>query len=146
MPFRIEGWIEVCRGNNPDDENAWFGIIDVGPLVDTPDTISDQLFGLSQRFVNGGRPTESLAANRRLPRNPSAAVKEAIDRIQLHEAKFGTGQFGGYTHASWAEIGKFPIRPADLNQSDWYMVFDLVRCLEQYVPADRIRFTLWFSW
>ena len=50
MPFWIQGWLEVTTDGPHDAEAIWQAVVDLGPLVDTSDGVSEHLFGLSKRF------------------------------------------------------------------------------------------------
>ena len=129
------------------DEHAWTDVINLGSLIDVADEVSERLFALSKLCVtNKEIAPSSLAPNRGLPPNPSAGVRAALSEIDEHETKYGKGEFGGYTHASWAEVKSHEIDAIAMQRSDWKIVFDLVRQLEHRFTADRIRFVVWFVW
>lgn len=145
MPFWIEGWIEVARMPETADEHAWFGVVNLGSLVDVADEDTERLFGLSKRCVSGEGPVNALVAGRGAPPNPSGQVREEFAAIAAHEAKYGPGEFGGYTHALWAEIRDYALAepPGD---SQWELAFDLARVLEERFGPERVRFVVWFIW
>ena len=89
---------------------------------------------------------ESIAASRGVPANHSTQVKLDLERIAADEAKYGPGVWGGYTHASWAELKSFTLEPTAFDFPDWKMLFDLVRQLEQRHDPENIQFILWFNW
>ena len=94
MSFSIEGWVEVLRSKP--EEGLWFGVIDIGTLIDVGDEMSERIFGLSRAYVLGERRTIALAAGRGLPPNPSGAVSSSIEKITSHEKQFGADEYGGY--------------------------------------------------
>jgi hypothetical protein len=145
MPFTLEGWIEVARSPETADEHAWFGAVDLGAIVDVADEDTERLFGLSKACVSGEKAVDSLAAGRGLPPNPSAQARRALDEIAKHEAQFGSGEFGGYTHAMWAEIRHYALA-MPLKDSQWALPFELARILETRFGSDRIRVILWYNW
>jgi len=117
MAFWIEGWVEILR--SAPDEGLWFGVIDIGALIDVADEVSEALFGLSKECVRGEKPIVPSAAGRGLPSDPSSAVCTETERISAHEAQFGAGEIGGYTHATSAELKLHPLDPDTLGKSDW---------------------------
>jgi hypothetical protein len=141
MPFEIEGWIEVARS----PESAWFGVVDLMLIVDIADADTERLFGLSRRYVTDEWEEEALAADRGVPPNPSSQVRKAMEEIAAHEAKYVPGEYGGYTHALWAEIRGYELveKPGD---SQLKLAFDLARVLEQRFGPDRVRFVVWYNW
>jgi len=146
MPFLIQGWIEVAKAADLTDAHAWFGVVDLGTLIDVADSVSERLFNLSKQCVSGGKSVEAFAAGRGVPDNPSAALRRDLEWNTPFEAGHGTGEIGGYTHASWAELKTVQLSSDDLEDSDWSLVFDLVRQLEQRFAASHIRFVVWFNW
>jgi hypothetical protein len=145
MPFTLEGWIEVARSPETGDEHAWFGTIDLSSIVDVADEDTERLFGLSKDCVSGQKSVDALAAGRGMPANPSAQVRRALDEIAEHEAKFGSGEMGGYTYALWAEIRECALTMPP-EESQWTLPFAIARILEERFGADRVRFVIWFSW
>lgn len=150
MPFWIEGWVEitVLDKTERDDESAWQGVINISPLIDVADIVSERLFGLSKQCVAGEKAVNSLAAERGLPDYPSAEVRRNIQEIRNYEESYGRGEFGGYTYATWREIKAVGFESNALQQSDWNLLFDLMRRLEQdYRLSDsKIRIVVWFNW
>ena len=127
------------------NEHAWVGVVDLGAIADVADEDSERLFGLSKDCVSGGKSADVLAAGRGLPANPSAQVRRAIEQIAAHEAKFGDGEFGGYSYALWAEIREYSLT-VPTEKSQWTLPFALARILERQFGADRVRFVVWFNW
>jgi len=78
-------------------------------------------------------------------RRPEYSPK--CERIADFDDGHGRGEFGGYTHADWREI-KGAIAMVDVRDSDWALVFDLVRRIEQdhRFSDDRTRFVVWYCW
>ena len=150
MSFCIEGWVETTRLHETehDEEHAWQGAINLSPLIDIADTISERLFGLSKQCIAGEKFVDSAAAGRGLPDYPSAEVQHEIQEIRNLEKRFGAGEFGGYTHATWYEIKAVAFDSNTLQESDWNLVFDLIRRLEQdyRFSENKIRIVVWFSW
>ncbi len=145
MPFWIEGWIEVARLPETADEHAWFGVVDLGSLVDVADRDTERLFGLSKARVSGEKAADAVAPRRGIPPNPSAQVLAALETIATLEAKFGRGEIGGYTHATWAEIRNYELVEPP-GESQWKLPFELARVLEEQFGANRVRFIVWFNW
>jgi hypothetical protein len=145
MPFDIEGWIEVARSPDTADAHAWFGVVRLSSLVDVADDDTEQLFGLSKLCVSGKKSVDALAAERGVPPNPSAQVRRELAEIAVHEAKYGPGEFGGYTFAMWSEIRGFELTDPP-EGSQWKLAFALARVLEAGFGPDRVRFVVWFCW
>lgn len=146
MPFWIEGWIEVARLPDTAGEHAWFGVVDLGALVDVADEDTERLFGLSKSCMSG-KAVNALAANRGVPSNPSSQVQRELASIVEHELKHGAGEYGGYTHAIWDEIRGYELTVTEpLESSQWSVPFSIARVLEEEFGADRIRFIVWFNW
>jgi hypothetical protein len=137
MPFWIEGWVEVRRRG----EDAWSGVLSVGPLVDVGDEISERLFGLSKRWRSNQSPIDAIAANRGVPSDPSP---ELHAELQRHD---GLGELGGYTHATWNELADLPLDATALADSDMKIVLDLARRLaadDRFAPQG-VRIVVWFN-
>jgi hypothetical protein len=145
MPFWIEGWIEVARLPDTMAEHAWFGVVRLSTIVDVADADTERLFGLSRRCVTGNWDGDALAAARGMPPNPSGQVREAMQEIAAHEAKYGPGECGGYTHALWAELRDHEL-VEQCEDSELKLAFDLARVLEQRFGPERVRFVIWFNW
>ena len=146
MTFNIQGWIEISRWpDSGDEEPAWQGVLNLGSIVDVADSDSERLFGLSKSCVCGARVVDSIAAKRGLPSNPSPQVQDAIKRIRENEALHGEGESGGFTYVAWSEIRHYPIKESQLR-SEWCIPFDFSRLLETRIPAQNIRFVVWFDW
>lgn len=145
MPFDIEGWIEVARNPNVDDEHAWFGIVRLNSLVDVADEDTEHLFGLSKLCVSGKKSVCALAAERGVPANPSRQVRDELEYIAAHEAKYGPGEMGGYTYALWSEIRDYELTDPP-EGSQWKVAFALARILSEEYGPERVRFVVWFNW
>lgn len=150
MSFWIQGWVEITTFDGPEQEedHAWQSAINLGALVDTADEVSERLFGLSKRCVSGQFDASPLAAGRGLPPNPSAEVRSAMQAITRHEQQYGRGELGGYTYALWREVKPVALDQELADSSDWRLVFDLIRRLEQdsRYNEDRIRLVVWYVW
>jgi hypothetical protein len=148
MPFWIEGWVEVTSLDDTTEEWAWQSLMTISPLVDVADEVSERLFGLSKKCVTGQSPVVPLFAGRGIPPNPSKEVQRDLEEIIELERKYGPGEIGGYTHATWREIKSTNILSVARPDSDWRLVFDLVQRIEQdYRFSDeKIRFIVWFNW
>lgn len=93
-------------------------------------------------------PAPAVAANRGLPLNPSGEVKIARATIREFEHKLGSGEIGGYTFAGWGEIKAVPFTDQELRESNWDLVFGLIRQIEtdDRFSEDKIRIVAWYSW
>ncbi len=102
MAFWIQGWMEVTT-DDPDASDAiWQGVVDLGVLIDTSDDFSELMFGLTKSYRSDQHKRKtSLFADRGLPEVPSAGLADARKR---DEPFIKTGEIGGYTYASLAEI------------------------------------------
>jgi hypothetical protein len=147
MPFSIEGWVEVSRRGSP-AEQAWESLIRIGSLIDVADEVSERLFGLSKRSVSAEAAVAAVAAGRGVPPNHSTAVRGALAELADHERQFGTGEVGGYTFMTWAEVKAAEIEPAVIEKSQWSLLFDLICRLEEDTrfSDDLIRFVVWYNW
>ena len=149
MSFSIDGWVEVTIFREDErDEHSWRGLIRLSPLIDTSDGVSEALFGLSKRCVTEGAG-DALAGKRGVPAFPSAEVRTELEEIRMHEEKFGAGEYGGYTFATWAELkGRRTELAAQFSDSDWWVVFDMIERVERdyRFAEDRIRVITWFEW
>ena len=150
MPMFIHGWIEVTglAGVEQEEEHAWRGLINLGSLLmDETDAVSERLFALSKHCVcenvRGG-----LAVARGVPRNPSEEVRRELGEIGAFEEKYGPGEVGGYTWASWNEISTVHFETEELTDSRWAVAFALANTLttQSYVTPDQLRFVVWYSW
>jgi hypothetical protein len=150
MPVDIHGWVEITRHDEPErsGEHAWQAVLSLGALIDVTDSISERLFGLSKPWLAGTSRVPALAANRGLPTNPSEEVCREIEKIRDLETRFGKGEFGGYTFATWREIEAAGLSDAELNSSDWRLVFDLIRRLanDDRLSPDKIRLVTYSCW
>ena len=146
--FWIEGWVEITAAEDvPLDEHAR-AVINVGCLVDVADGISERLFGLSRRCAAGEKSVVALAPKRGIPGDSSDQVRREMESIRNHEEQFGRGGLGGYTYATWREIKTVAFAAEELRDSDWSLLFDLMRRLEEdcRFSADRIRVVVWYNW
>ncbi|MBL7954936.1 MAG: hypothetical protein JNJ91_07835 [Flavobacteriales bacterium] len=149
MAIDIQGWIEVCRrgGEECQEEHSWSGVVNLGTLIDYTDDVSEYLFGISKRAV-GGSGVDAIAANRGLPPNPSDSVRHDMERIRAHESQYGSGEFGGYTFATWHEIQAARLAPEQLAESYWRHAFELTLSLIRFwnLSDHQIRFVVWYDW
>jgi hypothetical protein len=143
--FWVEGWIEIARSPDTADEHAWFGVVRLLSIVDVWDADTERLFGLSKRYLRGECEDEALAADRGVPPNPSSQVRQELEQIAAHEAKYGPGEFGGYTHALWIEIRGYELVEREI-EPQLRVAFDLARVLEQRYGPECVRFVVWFNW
>jgi hypothetical protein len=143
--FWIDGRIEVARSADSADEHAWFGVVRLLSIVDVADADTERFFGLSKRCVTGDWEGEALVADRGVPPNPSSQVRTAMEEIAAHEAKYGPGEYGDYTHALWAEIRGRELVEREI-EPQLGLAFDLARVLEQRYGPERVRFVVWFNW
>jgi hypothetical protein len=69
-------------------------------------------------------------------------------RIADYERRYRAGESGGFTFAMWDEVRSAVPDSPKLGESDWGLVFDLVRRLtrDSRFPAHRIRFVVWYNW
>lgn len=143
MPFWIEGWLEVRRG-----EAAWSGALSIGPLVDAGDEISERLFGLSKRWRSGQSPIDAVAPDRGVPSDPSQELDTELAQHAAHAREFGPGEIGGYTYITWNELADLPLASAALADSDWKLVLDIARRLadDARFGRDGVRLVVWFNW
>ena len=141
MPYWIDGWVEAGHGD-PADPPGWQGVLRLLPLIGPADGVSERLFGLSKRQPIPG----ALFACRGWPAAVSAEVQAERDNLDAHEAEFGGGACGGFTHATWAELLASGVQPG--AESDWRLVFDLLARLaaDPRFPADRLRLVVWYNW
>ncbi|WP_437301047.1 hypothetical protein [Sorangium sp. So ce426] len=147
--FWIEGWVEVTRMLPfEEDEHAWQGVLRVLPLIDGADAISQRLFGLSRDVVAAGEPLGAVAARRGIPPNPSAQLRADLDRIAEHERRYGPGELGGTTYASWTELSAFRDSCPEVRSSDWATVFELMDRIasDERFSSARLRLVVWYNW
>lgn len=145
VSFDIQGWIEVARCEDLADPYAWSGVIRLHSLVDVSDDDSELMFGLSRLCVTGEKLVDSIAADRGLPPNPSRQVRLEMEAIAAHEAKYGSGELGGYTYAVWSEIRAVELADHPWG-NQWRLTFALARELEAVFGPENIRFVVWYSW
>ena len=148
MPMDIEGWVEVSwrqAGDEPEEDHHWMGVIRLGPIVGgATDDVGAALFGFSKGEVDA-----TVAGQRGVPAHCSAEVRRDLDGIARHEAQYGRGEFGGYTHASWREISRvdwtvYRVSETARAESNWATLFSLMSILEQ--RYDQIRIVAWWNW
>lgn len=147
MPFWIEGWIEVNKLESV-EEDGWVGFVNIGSIVDGSDEVSEHLFGLSKQAVSDSTSIPAFAARRGIPSNLSTLARASLESIAEHEKQYGAGECSGYTHMTWREVKAANLRSVAVEQSQWSLLFDLLRQLEQSgrFSDDRIRFVVWFNW
>jgi hypothetical protein len=146
MPFDVEGWIEVAYGRPDTPEGLrWFGVINLSTRMSSGDGDTERIFGLSKGYVTGERSTVAVAAARGVPPAPSRAVLDDLAQIAGHEAQYGPGEFGGYTHALWSELRELGLVESP-PQSRCQLAFRIARGLEEEFGPERIRFVVWFCW
>jgi hypothetical protein len=145
VSFDIEGWIEVACNPDTADVHAWFGVVRLSSIIDVADDDTERLFGLSKLCVSGKKSVDALAADRGVPPNPSAQVRRELEEIAAHEVKYGPGEFGGYTFATWSEIQAVALTDPP-EGSQWKLPFALARDLEAVFGPERVRFVVWFCW
>jgi len=147
MSLQIAGWAEVTVfPPTEQDSYSWRGVLRLAPLIDTDDSVSERLFGLSKRCIRE-RSFGGLVAQRGIPSNVSIEVRSALEGIHEHEERFGVGEIGGYTHATWREL-KAAQSELQLSESSWRVVFDILARIEKdfRFTADRIRLIVWYEW
>lgn len=145
MTFDIKGWIEIARNPDMSDVDAWSGVVRLSSLVDVADDDTERLFGLSKMCVSGEKPVNAVAAGRGVPLNPSAQVRRELEAIATHEAKYGSGEFGGYTFAVWTEVREVELTDPP-EGSQWRLSFALARELEVVFGPERVRLVVWYCW
>ena len=149
MPLAIHGWVEIIRQDESlQSQEHWEAVINIGALIDVADSVSERLFGLSKPAVGDPINVAALAANRGVPPNPSKEFCRDLEEVRDLEGRFGKGEFGGYTFAGWHEVVNLGLSDAELDSSDWRLVFELVQTLakDQRLSADKIRLVTYFSW
>lgn len=144
MPFDVEGWIEVAYPAMSEGQ-TWVGVVNLSTLMTNWDRDTERIFGLSKAYVTGESSTVALAAARGLPPDPSRVVLGDLAQIAGHEAEYGPGEFGGYTHALWTELRDLELVESP-PESRCGLAFRIARMLEERFRPDRIRFVVWFCW
>ena len=148
MSLDIHGWVEITRQDEPErsGEHAWTGVLNLSALIDVADPISERLFGLSRRAASDGNAMAGIASGRGLPAYPSKEVADDIAAIRALARQSGHDECEGFTFATWREIAAVGVSDAELRSSDWTVVFDLVRRLQEdeRLGPDRIRFVVYF--
>jgi hypothetical protein len=149
MPLTIHGWVEITVYDEPERSGAqaWMGFLNLAALIDVADSVSDRLFGI-RRLLSGPRDdgVAAVAGDRGLPLYPSEEVADEIAQIRAATRRTGQEECGGYTFATWREIQAAGFNDAELRESDWGVVFDLVRRLErdERFGPDKIRFVVYY--
>lgn len=141
MPFWIDGWLEVRRN----DEAAWSGVLHIGPLMDVADEITERLFGLSKRWRSAESPIDAVAADRGAPSDPSEELRAELAQHAPYDES-GSGEIGGYTHATWDELADVPFDATSLLHSDFKLVLDIARRLAADERFAQVRIVVWFNW
>jgi hypothetical protein len=144
VSFDIEGWVEVRRAPS-DMDGEWIGVLRLDAVIDVGGPVSEALFGLTKAFVAGETQTTPLAARRGIPANASPQVRSAVT---ADERFVKSGDMGGHTWASWAEISTIELADEVLSQSDWRHVFAFMKSLadDPNMDAKRVRVVCWFNW
>ena len=148
VPITIFGWVEITRHDEPErsDEHAWIGALNLGALIDVIDPVSERLFGFRRSQSVGHKEVDAVAAGRGLPAFPSQEVEAEVAKIGSLMRQTGQDECHGYTYATWREIQAAGVSDAELRDSDWAAVFDVVRRLErdERIGPDRIRFVIYY--
>jgi hypothetical protein len=144
MPFDVEGWIEVGYPDTAEGQR-WVGVINLSRLMSSWERDTERIFGLSKGYVTGESSTVAVAAARGVPPNPSRVVLDDLAQIAGHEAEYGPGEFGGYTHALWSELRELELIESP-PESRCLLAFRIARVLEEQFRPERIRFVVWFCW
>ena len=149
MAIDIRGWVEITRQDEParSEESAWSAVLNLGALVDVGDMVSHRLFGIGLKQPPGRGAIAIVAADRGMPPYPSQAVANDLAAIRRLEEQVGYRECGGYTFATWRELLAAGLDDAELQDSDWRTVFDVVRRLsdDHRLGPDKIRVVVWYS-
>jgi hypothetical protein len=143
VPFWIKGWIETSTGPISDSP-IWFATVNLAPLIDTWDEVSETLFGLSKRIARDqARMQDALFPSRGLPVDISEIVQVEVDQGSSYPS-----EIGGYTHASVGEIERAGFEIGGFPNSDWFVVFKIIDCLlaDERFTKDNLRIIVWSSW
>ena len=143
MPFWIQGWLETSTGSI-DAETIWFPTVDLSPLIDTGDEVSELLFGLSKNYrADKELLKKSLFANRGLP----TGVSLKIENEKLENDKLRS-ECGGYTYVSLQELRNVQFEIGNYPKSDWRVVFAIMHAIlgdPRFEPRN-LRLVIWFEW
>jgi hypothetical protein len=143
MPYWIQGWIETSTGPIS-DRPIWFATVNLSPLIDTGDEVSEKLFGLSRQIARDRtRMKDSLFACRGLPEDVSKFVQEKVEQDSQYPR-----EIGGYTYASVAEVEQAGFEVGEFPNSDWSVVFKIIDSLltDERFTKDNLRFVVWSNW
>ena len=143
MPYWIQGWIETSTGPLSDSP-IWFATVNLAPLIDTGDEVSEKLLGLSKEIARErARMKDALFAIRGLPEDVSEFVQRKVEQDSQYPS-----EIGGYTHASVGEIERAGFEIGGFPSSDWSVVFKIVDSLltDERFTKDNLRFVVWSSW
>ena len=143
VPFWIKGWIETSTGPISDSP-IWFATVNLAPLIDTWDEVSETLFGLSKRIARDqSRMQDVLFPSRGLPVDISEIVQVEVDLGSSYPS-----EIGGYTHASVGEIERAGFEIGGFPSSDWSVVFKIVDSLltDERFTKDNLRIIVWSNW
>ena len=143
MPYWIQGWIETSTGPLSDSP-IWFATVNLAPLIDTGDEVSEKLLGLSKEIARDrARMKDALFARRGLPEDVSGIVQREVEQGLKYPE-----EIRGYTHASVGEIERAGFEIGGFPSSDWSVVFKIVDSLltDERFTKDNLRFVVWSSW
>lgn len=76
------------------------------------------------------------------------AVDIDVESQREYEA---SGEVGGHTHVTLAELkgspwSKFGVSKQDFDNSEWRVVFELMKLLEPQFDDLRVRIVTWWNW
>ena len=143
MPFWIQGWIESSTGKI-DAETIWFPTVNLSPLIDTGDAVSELLFGLSKRCRSDKELLEkSLFVDRGLP--PGVSLKIKAEKLDYDKSP---GECAGYTYASLNEIRNSGFEISEYPKSDWVVVFAMMHAMldDPRFETENLRLVTWYNW
>lgn len=143
MPYWIRGWLETSTGP-VSDSPIWFATVNLAPLIDTADEVSERLFGLSKRVARDRvRMGDALFAGRGLPEDVSGIVQRELEQGLKYPE-----EIGGYTHASVAEIERAGFAMVEFSNSNWSVVFKLIDGLltDERFTKENLRLVVWSNW
>ena len=140
MPYNICGYVEVGSSFEDQFEELWFAVISIGSFNVSWGLVSEALFGLTKQKTSDG---PYLAADRGWPLRLSSDSAREYREIEDFELREGESGCFGFTHATWAEVKAVPLDGQSLIDSDWGLLLDMVRLLEQRFAPERIRFVVW---
>lgn len=148
MGIDVEGWVETSWRRDedlPEEDYQWSGVIRISLLrIHPTDEVAEALFGFSRRAMDDHRAFPAVARARGVPSRCSVEVRADLEAIARHEAKYGKGEFGGYTHITWREIKA--IENATSKESEWSLLFEMMALLETRHRDDEIRIVTWWTW